>query len=303
MKRYLAVIILMILAQVVFGADTNQGKAGMSFLKVAIDARAAGMAEAYTAVSEDASATYWNPAGLMLSRRANVLFNHNEWIEGVRGEFGAVALAGKRSAWGFHIRSFNIGDIQVRGDIPTTEQLDNTSANYLSAGLSYARRLRSNIDVGVTFKYLFEKIYIESASGLAADLGIVYRPAIPNLRFGAALQNLGKMNKFKNEETVLPVIFRVGGLYEIPAGSGIVSAKLAADVVKTSYENLRVQVGTEVLLWRQIALRGGFMSGYEARNYSFGVGFVRSSIRLDYALTPFSDNLGVTQRFTVNFNL
>jgi hypothetical protein len=138
MKFSFIIIVVLWLGAIVFPADSNQGKNGLAYLKIPIDARAIGMGEAYTAVTEDASAVYWNPAGLLGARRSNVLFNHNEWIQGVRGEFAALSFVRKKSAWGFHLRSFNISEIPVRV-IASTEPLENTSAHYFSAGMSYAR--------------------------------------------------------------------------------------------------------------------------------------------------------------------
>jgi hypothetical protein len=303
MKNLYIAFLLVLFTNVLFAATASEGKTGLSFLKVGVDARAVGMGEAYTALSEDASATFWNPAGLVNAAHSNVLFNHNAWIEGINGEFAAIAFVKIKSAWGFHIRSFNIGDIQVRGDSPTAEPLDNTSAHYLSAGLSYARRLNPSLNFGVTLKYLFEKIYVESATGYAVDLGLTYRLPFPNMRLGAVIQNLGKMNTLRAEETKLPVIGRVGLLYRLPVTSNIFSINLAADAVKPSEENIRFHLGGELVLWKQIAIRSGFLQGYDARDFSFGVGVMRSSIRFDYALTPFTENLGVAHRFTVNFNL
>lgn len=301
-NRIVLIIIVLLIFSISHAAGKSEGKTGLSFLKIGIDARAVGMGEAYTAVSEDASAVYWNPAGLMNSTHSNVLFNHNEWILDVQGEFAAVSLIRKNSAWGFHLRSFNIGEIEVR-DIPTTRPLENTSAHYISAGVSYARRMTKNFNAGLTMKYLFEKIFVESATGFALDLGLSYQPPLPDLKIGATLQNLGKMGKLENEETSLPVIARVGFLYRLPLKGKSIEARLAADVVKPSSENIRMHLGTEVLVWKQIALRGGYLFGYEARDFSLGLGFLRSAIRFDYGITPFGDDLGTTHRFSVNFIL
>jgi hypothetical protein len=303
MKLALMVVVLSLLISNGFTASKNKGETGLSFLKIGVDARAVGMGEAYTAVSEDASAVYWNPAGLIGASHSNVLFNHNEWIVDIRGEFASLSLVRKSSAWGFHLRSLNVGAIDVRADVPTEDPLEITSAHYLSTGISYAHRFSRILSAGVTVKYLFEKIYVESASGLAADFGLTYRTPFQNVKVGAVLQNLGKMGKFQNEETALPVIGRLGLLYNLPLKTESVTALLAADVLKPSSENIRFHLGTEVLVWNQIALRGGYLIGYEARNFALGLGFARSAIRLDYGVTPFWDDLGITHRFSVNFNL
>lgn len=295
-------VILLLTAGILLGDTGNEGVTGMSFLKVGIDARAVGMAEAYTAVSSDASATFWNPAGLANAAQSNVLFNHTEWFLGIRGEYAAMVLAGRKSAWGFHLRSFNIGDIEVR-DIPREYPLETTSAHYLSAGVSYARALRDQVNIGVTVKYLFERIFVESASGAALDLGVTYRPAESPFAFGAALQNLGRMSALRDEASKLPGLLRAGVMYRLPVNKERFGLKLAADLVKPLQENVRFQLGGEFLLWQTIAFRAGGMAGYQTHAVSFGLGIVRSSLRLDYALVPFAENLGVTHRFSVNFAL
>lgn len=301
MRTY-CMIILLFGINFLWGAGAGGGQSGLSFLKIGVDARAAGMGEAYTAAASDASAVFWNPAGLLTAGRSNVLFSHNEWIQDIRAENAALSLARGKSAWAMQVRNLNVGDIQVR-EIPTENPLEETSAHYLAAGISYARTVHQRLDFGVTIKYLFEKIYVESASGVALDMGVMYRSPVPNLRIGAVVQNLGQMSTFRKVKTTLPLTLRLGSTYRLPFNSEFFSGILAADVVKVREQTIRLHTGTEVTFWKQIAVRGGVLAGYDARNVTFGVGFLRSSIRLDYAIIPFDEDLGVTHRFTINFDI
>lgn len=62
MKLYQLVIVLVLFSA---GAATAQvGRTGVPFLLIAPGARAAGMGEAFVAISDDATAVHWNPAGL-----------------------------------------------------------------------------------------------------------------------------------------------------------------------------------------------------------------------------------------------
>jgi hypothetical protein len=285
-----------------FCSTGNQGKTGLAFLKIGIDARAVGMGEAYTATTADASAVYWNPAGMMAAGKSNVIFNHNEWIMDIRGEFAALSLVRSRSAWGFQVNNYNIGEIAVR-KIPSSEPLAFTSAHYLSAGLSYARRFHQRVDAGLSVKYLFEKIDVYTASGYAVDFGLSYRLPLNGLKLGATLQNLGSMNDMRSEDTALPLLFRVGAAYEVPWKMSQVNVNLASDLVKISGETLHLHLGSECLLWQQLALRAGWMMEYENRDFTLGIGFLRSSLRLDYGFVPYAEDLGSTHRFTINFLL
>ena len=66
---------------------------GLSFLKIGVGGRATGMAEAFTAVTDDASATYWNPAGLMHASRNQLSLTHNEWFEDIRSEYVVFTIS------------------------------------------------------------------------------------------------------------------------------------------------------------------------------------------------------------------
>ena len=58
-------------------------RAGIStaqFLKIGVGGRAAALGEAFIAVANDASALYWNPAGLVQFEENQVMFSHNSWV-------------------------------------------------------------------------------------------------------------------------------------------------------------------------------------------------------------------------------
>jgi len=293
------IALLIFLSSISFAATENEGKTGMAFLKVGVGARAAGMGEAYSAVASDALAAYWNPAGLAASNGSNIVLVHNRWLLDIRSEFGAVQI---KKHFALHVYSYHIGDIPVR-IIPSEEPLEETSAQYLSIGASYARSLSRQLDAGITVKYLFEKIFVHSASGYAFDLGLRYKLLEPNIIVAGTLQNLGKMGKLENESTRLPVISRIGAMYHVPKEIGPMHIMLAFDVVKPVEENLRFQLGSEILFWNQIALRTGYVNGYENRNVSFGVGIQKSAFQFDYSLTPLQEDFDTGHRFSLKISL
>ncbi len=301
MRKLVALFWLLgLLNQALLAGDA--GSTGLSFLKIPIDARSTGMGEAYTALASGAAATYWNPAGLNQTSSSEVIFNHTEWVQGIRGEFAALALKQGAGVWGFHVYSFNIGDIAVRST-PTPQPLEKTSANYLSLGISYSRLLKENFSLGVTVKYLYEKIFIENANGFAIDLGANYRLPFNDARVALVFQNGGKMNRLLAEETRLPALVRLGVLLPVRFRTPTFTANLALDLLKPLEETLQTHLGMELLLFRHLALRGGWLNGMDSRNWTLGLGFFRSGIRLDYSLSPFSNDLGNGHRFSVAFNL
>nr|NIV71851.1 hypothetical protein [Calditrichia bacterium] len=56
-------------------------------------------------------------------------------------------------------------------------------------------------------------------------------------------------------------------------------------------------------VWSQLILRSGYAAGYEARNFSVGIGLRKSFFHLDYSYTPFQDDLGDRQLFSLYLSL
>src|SRR4030067_1016458 len=68
-------------------------RAGIStaqFLKIGVGGRASALGDAFVAISNDASALYWNPAGLVQFQDNQVMFSHNSWVVDINHEFLGV---------------------------------------------------------------------------------------------------------------------------------------------------------------------------------------------------------------------
>jgi len=272
---------------------------GLSFLKLGISGRAAGLGEAYTAVANDASATYWNPAGILLGSGPSLVLSHNEWIQDVRSEYIAFVVPGKMQGWGLSFNSANISGIELRGEQPSPEPISTFSAYELSFGTFYARKVRQNLTAGIGLKFLYEKIYIEEAGGLALDAGLLYSSSRWPLRVAFVVQNVGKMGRLGNESSALPLVFRSG--FSFAPDRMIWGARwlLAADLSVEREGNVHTGWGVEVLPMPLLALRAGYQTGYETRGLQYGFGIRSRRFALDYGLTPFQQNLGLGQRLSI----
>ena len=68
----------------------------------------------------------------------------------------------------------------------------------------------NHIAVGINLKYLFEKYYLEKASGWAMDIGVKKKNIMDGLDLGFSIQNIGHISKLKKESTPLPLIINTG---------------------------------------------------------------------------------------------
>ncbi len=71
----------------------SNAKYGSDFLQAGVGARALSMGGSQTAISQDASSIFWNPAGLMLLRHPDLLLMHSERFAGtVAYDFAGIAI-------------------------------------------------------------------------------------------------------------------------------------------------------------------------------------------------------------------
>lgn len=280
------------------------GKSGLSFLKLGVSGRAVSLGDAMSAIAGGATATHYNPAGVLYNTTSSIefLLMHKEWIQDVRSQFlGTSFHLNEESALGFSVNTATVSDIPIRTR-PGTPEGTFTSRDF-SFGISYARRFSDEVKIGVTAKYLFEKIFLEEATGFAFDLGAQYKTPIENLSAGIALANLGSMNEMRTETVTLPALLRVGPAYSF-ALEGIAStASVATDLLyifpeKKAYLN----VGGELLFNNIVAARVGYQLGSNGRGFSAGAGVKYDLFNLDYGFAPLTADLGSGHTFSLILN-
>ncbi|NIR50624.1 PorV/PorQ family protein [candidate division KSB1 bacterium] len=305
MRSVLSFIILPAIICLLFvnpGSGQTGGGTGLAFLKVGVGGRAGGMGEAFTAVADDATATFWNPAGLSYVPKTQLAFTHTEWIQDISSEFVAFAFPALKGSVGLSIYSNNVGGIERRVQ-PSEEPLGTVDANDIAFGVSYGHAFSSRLSGGITIKYLYEKIFIESAAGFAADFGLSLRPFENDLTVAITAQNLGSMGTLKDESIDLPTTVRVGASYRLPLPSLEGDLLLAADAVNVRDTDLRGNLGAELQLQRLFAFRFGYQTGFDDKSVGGGLGVLFKKYRLDYGFASFGSNLGDTHRISIGLEL
>jgi len=249
-----AVLCLPLLAQ----GQAKVGTAGLQFLKVGVCARAVGMGEAFTAVANDASALFYNPAGLIQMTYPEAGFSYIDYPAGLKfvnlgGIWPTPQING---VIGLQATSLYTDDM-----VETTPERPygtgrTFNASDISLGLTYCQRLTQNFSVGASVKYLNERLADVSANGWAVDVGTFYATGWRRINIGMVIQNFGPDMKFVQTPFPLPINFKFGASMVVWE-SGMYNLLVAGEFIHPN-DNLEVYVlGAELEVGKLIAFRMG----------------------------------------------
>lgn len=306
-KQLTIASVSLVLVTILIGAGslaaTNGGRTAADFLQIGVGADAAGMGGAYSSVARGASATFWNPARIVSSGTTEVSLSHFMWYQGIKLEHGSAAIAlSPTMALGASITFLDYGTIDaydVNGN-----STGEVSSYDMQGGLSLSLALSERFSIGITGKYVSEKLADLTASTFAGDLGISYQSNRWSLSLAAF--NLSRGITFASVTEKLPSSVRAG-IAVTPFSPAFLTS---LEVEKRLYGDVVVRQGVEVNVRDQYYLRGGL--NYFPQNsvrkmgtgFSLGAGVRFGQAGLDYSFTPgdsyVSDDL---HRFTLVMTL
>jgi hypothetical protein len=291
------------------------GTASVQFLKIGVGARAGAMGESFVAVANDASALYWNPAGISQFKDDQVLFSHTAWLVDVKHEFfGGVYHLSADDAFGLSVTTLHTEDMPVTTEL---QPLGNgTYFHYgdVAVGLTYSRKLTEQFSFGGTVRYFEETLDILKMRGTVLDLGTYYWTGLGSLRFSAVVSNFGNQVSPSGSVHLLdgstvsqfqefspPTVFRFGFAVEpFQNETHSLTTSLQLNHPNDNSENL--SMGAEYQYMKTFFVRGGYKMNVDEEGLSFGVGLATSlnlfSISVDYGYAPFR-NLGGVHRISM----
>lgn len=296
----ISTVILLLAASAPAEINGNAGTTVLSFLKIGAGARSAGLADAGIAAVTDASACYWNPARLTaVPTRHSLHFQHNQWIAQTSVEDVYYAYSLGRHRLGIAARMLSAGDIQLRDELPSEEPIAVYQAYDLFAGLSYAFSPIPELALGISYRKLYEKIYLNTGYGYNLQAGINIRIKRLGLDLAGTIDNLGPSFKLDKVLYKQPITFKAGAGFSPERtwfnGRGL----LVLDAVKAIDADWQVRTGLEYLWRDQAALRLGYKTGHSSESFSAGLGLKWRSYSFDYAFVPHDYDLGTSHRFSL----
>lgn len=326
MKYFLQIIIIIAILSIeikpqlfpVLG-DQRAGISTAQFLKISVGGRASAMGDAFVAIANDASALYWNPAGLSQFTENQVMFSHNQWVVDINHDFiGAVYHLDDENTFGVSLTLLSMKDMKV-----TTEFAPFGTGQYfgfsdLGIAVSYSRKMTDQFSFGGTIRYIEETLDVLKMRGVMIDLGTYYWTGLGSTRFAVAVTNFGN-NLAPDGEVVLigkrtqsewqsfapPTMFRIGfALEPYEDDENRVTTSIQLNHPNDNSEN--ISLGVEYVWNKMFFARGGYKFNVDEQSYSFGAGvnvpISIANITVDYAFGNFT-RLGSTHRFSIILGL
>lgn len=287
----LLVLLVALMLPSLAAAQAKVGTTGAQFLELGVSARAMGMAEAFTAVSNDISAVYYNPAGLTALLGKEVMLTYISLPADVSYGFAGIGvpLEAVGGVVGVGVYALSSGDMIERtyqqGTYEGTGR--NFSAQDFALSVGYGRYLTDRFSIGVNVKYVGEYFHDYTANGWSADVGTSYDTGFRGFKIAMVITNFGPDMKFIDKAYPLPINFKFGASINVVDNQDHLMT-FAAEGSHPSDNLEKYNAGLEYTFNDRFVLRAGSRFNYDEDGLTFGGGLrlpfgQENELRFDYA--------------------
>jgi len=295
-------------AQNTTGDNTSYGTTSAEFLLLGASARGAALGTSFSAIVNDVSALYYNPAGIALQRTSGFSASAYDYVASTNYAWAGLSFpfSGRTRAFGIQFGTFGFGDQPVY----TVEQPNGTGSVYSVSetfgGLTYAQNFSDRFSAGITAKFIFDNLGGASGSAFAVDFGTNFHSRLGGrpIQFSFTLTNLGTSIDYSGDPLIVQVPRdSVPGVPSVPTNPQQGELSTKAFNLPTTF---KVALGYDLISktdtrWtliadfnQQISNKAAFGVGTEAAFKHLGGSGFGAALRASYSYQP-ANNLTPTQ--------
>lgn len=330
-----ALVLLAGLQTASFSQITKRAQVGFRFLENPVGADVVGRGMTGIISTVNSNGIFWNPALLgLVESNVDVSLNHTKGIVDINynaaaasirlGDFGVLGISLLSMDYGTFYGTRRTSDV---GYIETGE----FSPSAYSVGIAFSQKVTDRFSYGIHLKYFRQDLgdatvaisgtdwndttlalgtasYSSKKFNLpvALDVGAYYDFKYNGIKFGASLQNISREYHYVTQDFPLPFAVSFGATIEPLGFLGMMESdhRLVVSLESRHPRDFgeKTKVGAEYSFMNVFFARGGYISNYDGRAFTFGAGVkqVISGVpfRIDYAYEPW-ELFGGVHYFTI----
>ena len=316
MKKRIAISLITLLLSI-YNVNANDGLISI----FPVDGSSLGKAEAVTASIDNASALYYNPAGLgkVNSISANYSYLNYIFDQQFHNITGAYRLSG------IGVIGIGMNTIQDEGfklTTPTGESDVLLESSSWSFNAGYCYEMNNNLLIGASIKYLHDSYTVNQeellSSGFGISLGVIKDNIfIDDLALSLVAKNFGLKGDYENgTKGSMPYEITAGSSYNLNIDRVLEAIKtitINGDVSINGYQRSGFRLGTETkfkglpsnlnVFFRlgiqlPALIKNNFISGLFT-----GTGIKWNNYSFDYAFTYAGEDLGTINFLTLSVDM
>jgi len=274
-------------------------KYGGEFMELGVGARPLGMGSAFVAISDDATAPYWNPAGLAIINNKELFFMHSESFQ---GEINHNSISYVHPYTEIE-QSIGVSLYQVGiPNMPITDTLGNIERTVNLSDwvfyFSYGKNTKWG-PFGLSVKAIMRNMAVNSAYGMGTDAGVLLK--YEDISLGISIENLfGTVLVWDtgDKDYIAPVI-KVGIAFSKYFPSAYSNVILASGVDLNLEGKMSETPLGDTHLGIEYWYKGiyAFRIGQDWGKFTVGAGMVYKQFKIDYAM-KFHPELGRCDRIS-----
>jgi hypothetical protein len=269
----------------------SSGRSGAQVLTFPVGARATGMGGAFSALADDTSSLYWNPAGLAACIYPELSASYEQGLEDANMQFVGYVQPSSRGNIATSLLFHHAGDVEVNHTAAGTSETISAGSDWvLSSG--WAKTIagggNSRHSLGIGLKYVRSTLAeVYRAETTALDFGYLGKIPSQNINLAIVYKNIGHGLTYKNAGDPLPQEW-VGGLaWILPQhpGTEYLSECVSADFHFPKNDPSYYTIGGEFITQKLFAFRAGYEFKRDLPGLSLGFGIRNAASSLDYSYT------------------
>jgi len=311
---FMLLLCLIFFSSLGYTQTEKKAQAGFRFLDNPVSAEVVGRGMVGVVNTFNSNAIFWNPSLLAFSGRDyDLSINHTRGIADINYNAAAASInLFDFGVLGFSLLAMDYGTFYSTVRIGEQGYMDmgTFSPTSFAFGTAFSQKISNRFSYGVHIKYARQNLgeaYViprgdsvvskkeYELDAFAIDVGAFYDFLYSGIKFGAVIQNISRELKYEIEQFPLPFVISFGASVD-PIELFFEKDPLHNLVLSFESKHPRdfgekVKFGVEYQFSDFFIARAGYISNYDERNWTAGVGFKQQfseiPVRVDYAFQPF----------------